>query len=72
MTMNTECINDDLASWAGRAVQALQELCDEAQEAAEDPDGESERWDIRALIREYEDIVAGRPVWQRQLFDQDS
>ena len=36
--MNQEYLED----WAGRAVQELQEFCDEAQAAAGNPDGEEQ------------------------------
>lgn len=48
---------DRLESWALMAAEALQEFCDEAQEAAGDPDGEGELPTVRALLRDLDDIV---------------
>ncbi|HHJ80130.1 MAG TPA: hypothetical protein ENJ65_00690 [Candidatus Tenderia electrophaga] len=60
-----------LQDWAGRAVQELQDFCDEAQIAAGNPDGDDQLIGVRALIKEYEDMVAGRPVWQSRLAGED-
>ena len=62
---------DDLEDWALRTMQALQDICDEAQAAAGNPDGEDQALDIRALMLEYEQIAAGRPAWQAKLAAQD-
>tara|TARA_R110001599_G_scaffold100770_9_gene258137 strand:+ start:5222 stop:5386 length:165 start_codon:yes stop_codon:yes gene_type:complete len=47
---------EQLEDWAQRAVQELQDLCDEAQEAAGDPMGETELPGTRALIDEFNQI----------------
>ena len=41
---------DDLENWSVRVAEALQEICDEAQIAAGEPDGEMECTDLRALL----------------------
>lgn len=61
--MNQEHLED----WAGRAAQELQEFCDDAQAAAGNPDGEEWLQSVRILIKEYEDIAAGRTPWQAQM-----
>ncbi len=61
--MNQEQLED----WAGRVVQDLQEFCDDAQEAVGRPDGEDQLLGVRAMIKEYEDIAAGRPPWITQI-----
>ena len=58
---------DDLIAWADKAVQDLQEFCDEAQAAAGDPYGDDCLRGTRALIAEYDAIKSGRPTWQSQL-----
>ena len=55
---------DHLEDWAHRAAQLLQDFCDEAQEAAGDPDGETELLDARALLHELDRIARGLPPWQ--------
>lgn len=61
--MNSELLQD----WAARAVQELQDFCDEAQEAAGNPDGEDQLLSVRVLIKEYEEIAAGKNPWKSQL-----
>ena len=48
----------DLESWADRAAQELQELADDTEEAGCSAEH------LRALLREYQAIHEGRPVWQ--------
>lgn len=72
MTENEQQYYDDLDDWAFRTMQALQDIVDEAQLAAGDPDGESECRDIRALMAEYEAIRRGEQTWQFRLADDDS
>lgn len=48
---------EKLENWATMAAQELQDVCDEAQEAAGDPDGESELPGVRQLIRELDEIM---------------
>lgn len=59
--------HDDLEDWAQRTMQALQEVCDDAQEAAGNPDGTDQLMDIRGLMEEYECIAQGRPAWIAQI-----
>ncbi len=54
----------ELENWSLMALQTLQDFCDEAQEAAGDPDGEGELTDVRAVMAEYERIAQGLPAWQ--------
>lgn len=54
----------DLEDWSLRAMQTLQDFCDEAQEAAGDPDDEGELRDVRAVMADYERIAQGLPAWQ--------
>ena len=56
---------DRLELWATFAAEALQEVCDDAQEAAGDPDGEGEQLAIRGLLKDLDDILM--PEWQRQI-----
>lgn len=49
---------DDLEDWACRAAQWMQEVIDDAQAAAGDPDGDSECRDGRALLAELDALVA--------------
>ena len=60
-------IIEDLQDWAERVVQELQDLCDEAQAAAGEPDGEGEMRVTRGMIEEYERIKKGLPLWQAAL-----
>lgn len=50
--MNHEALED----WSLRAMQALQDVCDEAQDAAGDPDGEDQCLDLRELMAEFEEM----------------
>ena len=50
----------DLEDWSNRAAQALQEFCDDAQDAAGDPVGVNELQDIRELLKEHTTIVIGK------------
>ena len=59
--------DDALERWAHRAVLALRDLCDEAQEAAGNPAGEDQCPDLRALIAEFHAIERGWGDWQRDL-----
>jgi hypothetical protein len=61
----------DLDEWAVRAGQALQEICDEAQEAAGNPDGEDQCLDLRELLRELDYLILGKPSWQQELAASD-
>lgn len=58
---------DDLEDWALRAVQEMQEVCDDAQISKGKPFAEDEHPDMRALMREHERIMAGMPTWQAQI-----
>jgi len=55
--------HDDLECWAARAMQELQDIVDDAQQATGDPDGESELKSVRILMAEYELIADGRNPW---------
>ena len=46
-----------LEQWAVMAAQELQDFCDDAQEAAGDPDGEGECPGTRMLLRELDEIM---------------
>jgi hypothetical protein len=59
--------HDELEDWALRTMQTLQEVCDDAQVAAGNPDGEDQCQDIRALMDEYERIMQGLPAWQAKV-----
>ena len=59
--------HDDLENWASRVVEELQDFCNEAQEAAGNPDGEDCLPGTRALIAELDCIFNNRPVWQTQI-----
>lgn len=50
---------DKLEDWAHRAVQELQDFCDEAQETAGDAEGETELPGTRALIEEFNQLNKG-------------
>lgn len=50
---------DELEDWSTRAAQALQDMCDEAQMAAGNPDGTDQLPDIRALLDEHNRIMHG-------------
>lgn len=60
---------EELEDWAFRAMQALQEVVDDAQMAAGKPDAEDEALDIRGLMAEYERIARGQPAWQARISD---
>lgn len=68
----TNINHDDLEGWATRAAQELQEFCDDAQEAAGNPDGEDQLPGVRGLIRELDAILKGEPLWQMQVRSADS
>lgn len=58
---------EDLEDWAIRASQAMQDIIDEA-ERAEGGDGTSNTaccQDLKLLLVELDQIVAGVPAWQR-------
>ncbi len=61
----------ELESWSLRALQTLQDFCDEAQEAVGVPDGDDQLPDVRALMLEYERIAQGLPSWQAQCMAHD-
>lgn len=46
-----------LEQWAVMAAQELQDVVDDAQEAAGDPDGEGELPGVRMLLRELDEIM---------------
>jgi len=48
---------DRLEGWAVMAAQELQDICDEAQEATGNPDGEDQLPGIRMLLRELDEIM---------------
>lgn len=54
---------EKLEGWAVMAAQELQDICDEAQEAAGDPDGEGELLGVRMLLRELDEIM---PIHQSE------
>lgn len=62
---------EELEDWALRAAEALQQFCDEAQEASGNPDGEDQLRDIRKLIEEHHRIESGLPAWQSQIQTSD-
>lgn len=51
--------HDDLECWCIRAAQWMQDVIDEAQAAAGDPDGDTECADGRALLEELDKLIAG-------------
>lgn len=59
--------HDELEDWSIRAAEALQEVCDEAQKAAGNPDGEDQLQDFRVLLAEHSRIMQGQPAWQAQV-----
>lgn len=59
--------HDDLENWAVRVCEELQDFCNEAQEAAGDPDGEDCLPGTRALLSEADCIFNNRPAWQAQV-----
>ena len=60
---------DRLEGWAVMAAQELQDIADEAQEAAGDPGGEGEQMCIRMLLLELDEIL--QPKWQQAICDSD-
>jgi hypothetical protein len=58
---------EDLEIWSQRAAEALQDFCNEAQEAIGIPEGECQLMDIRNLLAEHARIVSGLPNWQIHL-----
>ncbi len=50
---------DLLEDWSHRAAQALQDICDEAQLAAGNVDGEDQLPDLRELLLEHNQIMQG-------------
>ena len=56
-----------LEDWAYRAAQTLQDFVDAAQEAAGDPDGDTELQDVRDLLRELDLIARGLDPWSTHL-----
>lgn len=56
--------HEDLEDWALRAMQTLQDVVDDAQAAAGNPDGTDQCRDIRALMDEFERLRQGKPTWQ--------
>lgn len=46
----------EIEDWAYRAVQELQDLCDDAQAKTEEPEGETALPGTRALIAEFNEI----------------
>lgn len=49
---------DQLEDWALRTMQELQDFCDDAQEAAGNPDGEDQLIGTRELMAEFEALAA--------------
>jgi len=47
---------DKLHQWSLAAAQELQEICDDAQIAAGNPDGEDQLPSIRSLMNEFDEI----------------
>lgn len=47
----------NLEEWAAQAAQALQEVCDEAQQQSQEPYAATERQDLRDLITELDEII---------------
>lgn len=58
---------EQLEDWAQRVVQELQEVCDDAQIIAGRPFAEDQHPDLRALIKEHEQISTGQPCWRKQI-----
>jgi hypothetical protein len=56
----------DLTDWARRAAADLREYADAAAEAG------SPQPHTQALIEELDDILAGRPIWQRRVAERAS
>lgn len=48
-----------LEDWSLRVAQILQDVCDDAQVAAGNPDGTDQLQDIRALLEEHSQIMRG-------------
>ena len=63
---------EDLERWSQRAAEALQEFCDDAQEAAGIPEGECQLMDIRLLLAEHSRIILGLPMWQEHFRDDET
>ncbi len=63
---------DDLQDWAQRTAQELQDFCDEAQEAAGNPDGEDQLASVRALLEEHCRIIKGETAWKAPIGAEDS
>jgi len=61
---------DALESWAVMAAEELQQFCDDAQEAAGNPDGTDQLPGVRQLIAELDDIL--KPVWLEIIADDRS
>lgn len=64
--MSINC--DDLESWSCRAAQELQDVLDDAEEAG---NNEGCCSSIRGLLEEHNRIIAGMPLWQRQIASDD-
>jgi hypothetical protein len=53
---------NDLEDWSVRVAEALQEICDNAQVNAGNPDGDDQCPDIRELLDEHTRIMNGQPL----------
>ena len=60
---------EELENWSVRVAKLLQEVCDDAQAAAGELDGEGECLDVRILLQEHSNIMLGRPLWQMTVND---
>ena len=64
-TMTDQEKLDKLEYWATRAAEELQQFCDDAQQAAGNPDGVDQLPGVRQLISEINEILL--PPWVRGL-----
>lgn len=58
---------DALESWAIAAAQELQEICDDAQAAAGDPEGTDQLPGVRQLLADLNAII--QPAWLELIAD---
>lgn len=61
---------DALESWAIMAAEELQQFCDDAQDAAGNPDGTDQLPGVRQLIAELDDIL--KPTWLEIIADNNT
>jgi len=53
---------NDLEDWSVRVAEVLQDICDDAQVNAGNPDGDDQCPDIRELLDEHTRIMNGQPL----------